>query len=106
MRERRRQPSRPLEPLQRYPRSRRQERYAGGSVGHYSATPIARIAGVFPGGSLNGRVGRQSAAIMEMHSVPEEEVRPVVARAGGRLTTLDRWTEEDGVQSNRYWVTR
>ena len=45
-------------------------------------------------------------AIMEMHSVPEEEVRPVVARAGGRLTTLDRWTEEDGVQSNRYWVTR
>jgi len=51
---------------------------------------------------------RRSAvsAIMEMHSVPEEEVRPVVARAGGRLTTVDHRTEEDGVESNLYWVTR
>ena len=45
-------------------------------------------------------------AVMEMHSIPEEEVRLVIERAGGPLITADHRIEDDGVESNYYWVTR
>ena len=44
-------------------------------------------------------------ARMEMHSVPEEEVRREIEQAGGRLVTIDHPAAEDGVKSSRYWVT-
>ena len=43
---------------------------------------------------------------MEMHSVPEEDVRHEIERAGGRLVTIDHPADEDGVESSRYWATR
>ena len=49
---------------------------------------------------------RVGGAIMEMHAVPEEEVRPVISRHGGHLAAVDRWTDEKGIESSRYWVTR
>lgn len=45
-------------------------------------------------------------AVMEMHSVPEAEVTAVIEGAGGRVVTIDRRSEQDGVQTSRYWVTR
>ena len=45
-------------------------------------------------------------AVMEMHSVPEAEVTAVIEGAGGRVVTIDRRSEEDGVQTSRYWATR
>jgi SAM-dependent methyltransferase len=47
-----------------------------------------------------------SGAVMEMHSIPEAEVRPVIEDAGGRLVATDHRTEDDGVESVHYWVTR
>ncbi len=49
---------------------------------------------------------RDVAAVMEMHAIPEEEVRPVIIGAGGRLVTIDRRIEDDGVETSCYWVTR
>lgn len=45
-------------------------------------------------------------AVMEMHSIPEAEVTAVIEDAGGRVVTIDRRSEQDGVQTSRYWVTR